>query len=222
MQALVLTVAIVLVLVVALVAVWRIRPAGVDGARLGHLLEPRITTRPPTSVLQVVARGDPGVVARDAFGLVMRTYFRLPGVPRVGPACPAPRARWSVVGAAPREDWVGAYAMPVPDSLTALPHGADAGGLHAELARWEYGEVAEVLHVGSYDTETPTIERLRQFIARSHYVVAGDHEEEYVKGPGIMGRGNPRHYLTLIRYQVRPEAVPADTAPRAPAVTVTP
>ncbi len=67
---------------------------------------------------------------------------------------------------------------------------------------WRYGTVAEILHVGSYATETPTIERLHQFIADQGYEIAGPHEEEYLKGPGMWGV-KEKDYLTIIRYQVR-------------------
>jgi hypothetical protein len=219
MKAFMFTLAIVLVLGIVLFVVSRIRSGSPDGARTAQGLEPHIARRPATNVVQVIARGDPNVVARRAFGLVMRVYFRLPGVPRMGAGLPAPRARWPLAGMPPKEQWVGSYAMPVPESIRELPRDVDADGLHAELARWEYGEVAEILHVGPYDTEAPTIERLQQFIARSHYVVAGDHEEEYVKGPGMLGLGNPRDYRTIIRYAVRPESAMA-RAPQEPAATV--
>ena len=77
-------------------------------------------------------------------------------------------------------------------------------GLEVELATWEYGEVAEILHVGPYSEETPTIERLHAFIGVSGYEIRGDHEEEYLRGPGMpFIRVSPEDYYTIIRYQVR-------------------
>jgi hypothetical protein len=32
----------------------------------------------------------------------------------------------------------------------------------------------------------------------------GDHEEEYVRGPGMVFAGDPRKYLTIIRLRIRP------------------
>jgi hypothetical protein len=71
----------------------------------------------------------------------------------------------------------------------------------AHAATWEYGEVAEILHLGSYETEPPTIERLQEYVAAEGYSVIGDHEEEYLKGPGMMMVA-PKDYWTIIRYRV--------------------
>ena len=62
------------------------------------------------------------------------------------------------------DEWTGLYAMPVPESVTELPEEASAGDLSMELATWEYGEVAQILHVGRWDQEEPTVERLKEFI----------------------------------------------------------
>ena len=216
MRTLVSAIAIAAVLAAAIAAGLWLRPGGPSPEKLAHLLQPRITTLPATAVLQVTAKGDPNAVAGRAFGLLFKTYFRIPGVPRMGPGVPAPRARWPVPEGQPRTEWVGTYALPVPATVTALPAGAEAGGLRVELSRWEYGEVAEILHVGAYSEEAPTIERLNRFIEQSHHAVAGEHEEEYVKGPGLFGRGDPRRYLTIIRRRVRPVATPAAGTPQVP------
>lgn len=71
-----------------------------------------------------------------------------------------------------------------------------------KIEYWEYGQVAEILHIGSYSEESPTIERLHQFIKDSGYKIVGDHEEEYLKGPGMFFKGNPAKYRTIIRCRV--------------------
>ena len=48
----------------------------------------------------------------------------------------------------------------------------------------EYGSVAQILHVGSYAEETPTIQRLHDFITAEGYEIAGPHEEEYLVAGG--------------------------------------
>jgi hypothetical protein len=62
--------------------------------------------------------------------------------------------------------------------------------------------VAEILHVGSYSTEKPDVARLLQFISANGYRGVGEHEEEYVKGPGMLFAGDPDQYLTIIRLRV--------------------
>lgn len=66
--------------------------------------------------------------------------------------------------------------------------------------------MAEILHVGPYTAEAPTISRLKKFIVESGFEVIGEHEEEYLKGPGMFFKGNPEKYYTIIRYRIRRSA----------------
>ena len=154
---------------------------------------PRLVTKPDQKMLVVEAKGDPNVAGGAAFGLLFKTFFSLPGV-RFAP----PRARWSMpIGADAKDQWTGYYALPLPDTVTALPAGLQ--GVKIEV--WSYGEVAEVLYIGPYADEAPTITALHKFIDDSGYRIAGLHEEEYVLGPN-MGV-EPAQYRTIIRYQVK-------------------
>ena len=45
---------------------------------------------------------------------------------------------------------------------------------------------------------TPTIEKIKTFISERGYEINGDHEEEYLKGPGMFFKGNPKKYRTII------------------------
>jgi len=172
-------------------------------SQLEYLREPQIRILPDLKVLEVQAQGEPGVVGSQAFSLLFQTYYRLKGVPK-GPRQPAPRARWPQAPDTPKEQWIGRYAIPVPESVDSLTSQATSeSGLQARITTWEYGDVAEVLHVGPYDREEPTIARLRQFIEECGREIVGEHEEEYLKGPGLYSKGNPEKYLTIIRYRVR-------------------
>jgi hypothetical protein len=188
------------VIVVAGVAL--LTGGGPDPAQFEHLKQPQIRTMPDQKVLVVETQGDPTVVGGEAFGLLFKTYFKLKGVPR-SPKNLAPRARWPLSPDTPKEQWVGRYAMAVPESVGPLPEQAGGpSGLRAELKMWQYGEVAEILHVGPYDQEESTIRRLMDFIKDGGYAIVGEHEEEYIKGPGVFFRGDPAKYLTIIRYRV--------------------
>jgi effector-binding domain-containing protein len=197
--------AVVVVVIVVAIAVggWYFT-RGPDLSQYEPLVEPRITTMPDQTVIQVAATGDPNEIGSEAFGLLMSTYFGLEGAPK-GPGQPAPRARWPVDVDEPATEWVGLYAMPVPSSVEELPEvdAAKESGLSAELTTWPYGEVAEILHKGPYEDETATIERLKAFITDSGYEIAGLHEEEYLRGPGMLLPVDPNDYYTIIRYQVR-------------------
>jgi hypothetical protein len=47
-------------------------------------------------------------------------------------------------------------------------------------------------------------------IADQGYEIAGPHEEEYLRGPGMLFAGDPEGYLTLIRYEVRRKTSPSE------------
>jgi hypothetical protein len=164
-----------------------------DFSRYEALKNPRIITMPDQKMLVVESKGDPNVSASTAFTLLFRSFFGLPGARMTS----APRARWTNKLTDPKAEWVGLYAMPLPESVTALP----AGMTGVRIEAWTYGEVAEILHVGPYADEAPTVQKLMAFITDKGYAVAGPHEEEYLRGPGQAP--SPAEYLTIIRYQVK-------------------
>jgi hypothetical protein len=193
----------VAVVVTLAAAVLLFAMSGPSIAQFEYLRDAQVRILPDRKVVQVEARGTPQAVAGQAIGLLFKTYFKLPGVPK-GPRQPAPCARWPLPLDTPKDQWVGRYAMPVPESVTSLPsQETGASGLRAELTTWEYGSVAEILHVGPYDREEPTVAKLTEFIKDCGYEIVGEHEEEYLKGPGMFSQGNPEKYLTIIRYRVR-------------------
>ncbi len=156
------------------------------------LKDPAISTKPHQNMLVVEMQGDPNVVGQQAFSQLFGAFFKIPGV-KIAP----PRARWLNIPADSRSQWIGLYALPLPESVTALPEGVEG----ARIEIWKYGEVAEILHLGPYSEEGPTIERLHRFIDSQGYQVVGPHEEEYLKSPG-MGNISPSDYQTIIRYPV--------------------
>jgi len=166
--------------------------ASQDLSSYESLKTPRLATKARQKMIVVEAKGDPNLVGKDAFGLLYKTFFSLKGVRMA-----APRARWLNMATDPKDQWVGLYGLPIPDSITQLPEGIQT----VRIEDWEYGEVAEILHVGPYAEEAPTIAKLHEFIRESGYEIAGPHEEEYLKGPGMAA--SPSDYWTIIRYSVK-------------------
>jgi hypothetical protein len=191
-------------LVVALVVGWLFLTfmRGPDLSMYEYLKNPRITTIEDQKMLVVEVVGDPNVVGERAFSKLFEIYYRLKDVPK-GPKQPAPRARWAQSIETPREEWIGRYALPVPDMVETLPDYEPEAGLQVQLQVWEYGEAAEILHIGPYSEEELTIEKLKKFIEDQGYEIIGDHEEEYLRGPGMFFTVDPEEYYTIIRYQVR-------------------
>lgn len=71
--------------------------------------------------------------------------------------------------------------------------------LHFE--RWEEGRCAQVLHVGPYAEEGPSIARLHEGIAAAGYRPRGRHHEIYLGDPR---RSAPEKLRTLLRHPVEP------------------
>lgn len=171
------------------------------------LKEPRISQMSDQRMVVVTATGDPNIVGEQAFKLLFDVYFRTDGVKKSFTP-PAPRARWPKPLDTPKAQWIGLYALPVPENTTQLPDNQPPPGLDIALTTWTYGTIAEVLHVGPYANEAPTVDRLMAFIRTEGYQVIGEHEEEYAKGPGMFGSRDPEDYLTIIRYRVEKAVAP--------------
>jgi len=105
------------------------------------------------------------------------------------------RARYPDAHLVPKDEWTHIMALPVPDDTTSLPQKVPTPEVRLET--WEYGTVAQILHLGPYDQEGSTIERLHRFIKDSGYQITGDHEEEYLTRP------DAKVIKTLIRYTVK-------------------
>lgn len=62
------------------------------------------------------------------------------------------------------------------------------------------GTSVQVMHIGPYDAEMPTIERMQAFAAEQGYEMAGKHHEIYLGDPNKSG---PEKLKTVLRYPVR-------------------
>jgi hypothetical protein len=106
-----------------------------------------------------------------------------------------PRARYPNAHLYPKGEWDIIAGIPVPGNTTTLPQ--KEPGVEVKLETWEYGTVAQILHIGPYDQETATIEHLHEFIKANGYEIVGPHEEEYQSKP------EAKVIKTLVRYQVK-------------------
>ncbi len=201
MRKLLIILSIVAVVVIVALFIVVSMPKGPDVSKYESLKQPQMRTMENQKVIVVEAKGDPNVAGKEAFGLLLKTYLRTKGVTK-GRNIPAPRGRWPVSPDIPKTEWVGHYAMPVPETVAAIPQGQSKTGLTARLDTWEYGEVVEILHIGPYDREEPTVRKLMDFVSAGGYRVIGLHEEEYLKGPTMFSKGDPEKYATIIRYRV--------------------
>lgn len=105
------------------------------------------------------------------------------------------RARYPDAHLKPKEEWTHIIGLPIPEDTTSLPQ--KVKGVEVRLETWQYGTVAQILHLGAYDQELASVQRLHKFIAENSYEIAGFHEEEYLTRP------DAKVPKTLIRYPVR-------------------
>ena len=161
--------------------------------------EPRIVEMPPQKMAVVYGKGTPDKVFSELmpalYGSVYTLKFDLKkkGLPTFKVS--GLRARYPDAHLVPKEEWAHIIGLPIPNDTTSLPQ--KLPDIEVKIETWDYGTVAQILHLGSYAEEGPTVERLHKFIEESGYQLAGDHEEEYLTTPDAK---NPK---TLIRYAVK-------------------
>jgi hypothetical protein len=167
-----------------------------------YLLEPQISFKDKSTVITSESGGTPEEIFEMTMKPLFTIYMKLRKENKGMSMRVAPIGRWPVDPQTPREQWYATIALPVPSGVTELPDEASFMVPAVRLQEWYGSDVAEILHVGSYESETETILKLKEFIADQGYTITGVHEEEYVKGPGMFFKGNPDKYKTIIRYEV--------------------
>jgi len=160
--------------------------------------EPEILEMKSQKMAVVYTKGDPSKVAEKAlpalFGSVYKLKFELKkkGLAfKVGKL----RARWPDAHLLPKDQWTGIWGLPLPEGTTSLSQKVPE--IEVKLETWNYGTVAQILHLGPYSEEEPTVKRLHEFIFKSGYEIAGVHEEEYLTVP------KAKVQKTLIRYSIK-------------------
>jgi hypothetical protein len=161
--------------------------------------DPEIIEMPSQKMAVVHGKGDPNKVFSDImpalYGSVYTLKFALKkqGITdfKVGPS----RGRYPEALTVPKDQWSFAIGIPVPEDTKELPQKIKE--VPVKLETWEYGTVAQVLHIGAYADETDNIQRLLKFIEDSGYEVSGDHEEEYLTRP------DAKVVKTIIRYPIK-------------------
>ena len=162
-------------------------------------VEPQIVAMPPQKMAVVHGKGTPDKVFSELmpalYGSVYALKFALKkkGLPTFKVS--GLRARYPDAHLVSKEEWTHIIALPIPEDTASLTQ--KVPGIEVNIETWDYGTVAQILHLGPYSEEGPTVERLQKSIEESGYQIAGDHEEEYLTSPDAKA---PK---TLIRYSVR-------------------
>ncbi len=160
--------------------------------------DPEIVELPPQKMAVVRATGAPSEVfpriMPALYGSVYGLRFerKKQGLPVFKVS--GLRGRYPDLLEVPQEQWSMEIGLPVPEDAAALPQKEPEA--EVSLETWQYGTVAQILHLGGYDQEEESVARLQTFITDAGYRVSGVHEEEYVTRPDAK---TPK---TIIRYPV--------------------
>ncbi len=167
--------------------------------RKSKKLEPEIVEMPPQKMAVVSGKGTPDKVFPELmpalYGSVFTLKFDLKkkGLPTFKVS--GLRARYPDADVKTKEEWNHIIGLPIPDDTAVLPQ--KVAGIEVRIETWQYGTVAQILHLGSYSEEGPNIERLHKFIEEGGYEIDGPHEEEYLTRP------DAKVVKTIIRYVAR-------------------
>jgi hypothetical protein len=186
--------------------------------------EPALLEVPELSFLMVDGSGDPNT--DPAFGDAIATLYPVAFTLKFTvkqrpedavdyPVMPLEALWWNTpeqtldLSAGSKSQWSWTAMILVPDLVTpemvsdALEAAAARRALPAagrlRLEHFEEGESAQVMHIGPYDAEAPTIQRLHAFIASSGAAPRGRHHEIYLGDPR---RAAPEKLRTIVRQPV--------------------
>jgi hypothetical protein len=185
--------------------------------------DPGVVRVPAFTYLAIAGRGHPAKSSEFKEGIqalyTLAYTLKFSGKPgsrqRAMPVPPLDVLFWvpgrqGIPARAPRSAWRWRAMLMVPGFVTpAMVAKARKAALakrdlpalrRARLIRWKEGLCGQVLHVGPYSAEGPTIRRLHEFIRRQGYRPTGRHHEVYLSDPN---RTSPKNLKTIVRQPMR-------------------
>jgi hypothetical protein len=184
---------------------------------------PELIEVPELPFLMIDGHGDPNASPeyRQAIEALFSVSYTIKFTLKLGPkqldykVMPLESLWWSTaagtldVAEKPGWSWTAMIAQPeeVDDVLLEEAKVAASGRRELpalpllRLERFDEGLSAQVMHVGPYSAEGPTIERLHAFIAEQGYELRGKHHEIYLGDPR---RAAPEKLKTVVRQPVAP------------------
>lgn len=184
--------------------------------------EPGIVDVPELAFLMIDGHGDPNTAAeyREAIEALYTIAYGAKFAVKRGPQAvdfgvmPLEGLWWtqdmSTFSTAKKSDWDWTTMIMQPEQVsravfeqareTAAAKKPELAAIgRVRLERFAEGPAAQVMHVGPYSTEGPTIERLHAFIAEQGHERGGKHHEIYLSDPR---RSAPEKLKTIIRQPI--------------------
>ncbi|MGZ5499221.1 MAG: GyrI-like domain-containing protein [Candidatus Aminicenantales bacterium] len=183
--------------------------------------KPAIIDVPALKTLMVDGTGDPnGPAFQEAVGSLYSVAYTLKFTFKKEKAIDYPvmalEGLWcaddpAVFASGKRDEWKWTIFIVLPDVVTKKDVAETVAAVkkkakfprfpEVRFEKFAEGQAAQVMHIGPYAAEGPTIERLHKFIADEGYRLRGHHHEIYFGDPR---RSAPEKLKTLIRQPVEP------------------
>lgn len=183
--------------------------------------KPAILDVPALNTLMVDGTGDPnGPAFQEAVGSLYSVAYTLKFTFKKQKAIDYPvmalEGLWcaddpSVFVNGKRDDWKWTIFIALPDVVTKKDVAEAVAAVkkkakfprfpEVRFEKFAEGQAAQVMHIGPYAAEGPTIERLHKFIADEGYRIRGRHHEIYFGDPR---RAAPEKLKTILRQSVEP------------------
>lgn len=181
--------------------------------------KPAIVDVPPMNALMVDGTGDPGGPAfQEAVGSLYSVAYTLKFTFKKEKAIDYPvmalEGLWcaddpSVFTSGERGKWKWTVFIIVPDIVTRKDVAAAVAAVkkkakfprfpEVRFERFAEGQAAQIMHIGPYSAEGPTIERLHRFIEERGHRLRGWHHEIYMGDPR---RSAPEKLKTILRHPI--------------------
>ena len=172
--------------------------------------KPVLVDVPEFKFLMVDGHGDPDFSTGDAIHALYQASYKLHFALKGGPhaldykVMPLEGLWWMPdmnefsLARKGEWDWTLMIRQPeeVDENLLAETEPAPA----LRLERWEEGRVAQLMHLGPYSAEGPSVAKLHEFIAEQGLERTGKHHEIYLGDPR---RAAPDKLKTVLRQPVR-------------------
>ena len=183
--------------------------------------KPSLVDVPALSALMVDGIGDPNAPAfAEAIGTLYSVAYTLKFTFKKERAIDYPvmalQGLWCAEDVADfanqrRDRWQWTLFIVLPDVVTKADVKKAVEAVKAKgkldrmpevrLEKFKEGRAAQILHIGPYAAEAPTIERLHRFVAEQGLKLRGRHHEIYMGDPR---RAAPEKLKTIIRHPVEP------------------
>jgi hypothetical protein len=181
--------------------------------------KPAIIDVPPMNALMVDGTGDPsGPVFQEAVGSLYSVAYTLKFTFKKEKAIDYPvmalEGLWcaddpAVFTSGERDRWKWTIFIVVPDVATRKDVVAAVAAVkkkakfprfpEVRFEKFAEGKAAQIMHIGPYSAEGPTIERLHRFVEERGYRLRGRHHEIYMGDPR---RSAPEKLKTILRHPI--------------------